>query len=485
LQCTKIDSAGGIQNKEGYYVGQSYNRSYTRLIPDNEEYVGFKYCVAVGIWPSDSHDRNGNELWQQKETGLRGAMDAGEYWNISGASCRTIAKKPNFQVWNGSVYTEGSINTSYTKKMTGKPMGTVYNANATTLFGSWADYAIAAKGDNNGMASGAMLGYNNGSYNFSGGGQLTSDVSVEILNPETIANTTTPTGNSNVTADSSIKINLQRLKSRYSEKAQSFAGSVSSKTIKTAKTGMQYAYVNGDASLSQLSIVNTAGRNNQTASKDGSGNLVKGLGDGINDNTLVIYVNGTFTIDRNICYGSSCGNNASKLRTYESGTSTNKSAALPQILIFADNVNITEGVTRVDAWLVVDNGTINTCSGHKFGDSANGLIGLEANDAGMRDAYKSYGNCDKTLVINGPVYANHLSLMRTAGAFHSDAENTSDGVLDRSVGANRDDDDKKKGAVAPAEIFNLRADAYIWAYNQAQRYSEAVVTYTRELAPRY
>ena len=41
------------------------------------------------------------------------------------------------------------------------------------------------------------------------------------------------------------------------------------------------------------------------------------------------------------------------------------------------------------------------------------------------------------------------------------------------------------GSIQPAEIFNLRPDTLFWAYSQAQRYSQANVTYTRELAPRY
>ena len=38
----------------------------------------------------------------------------------------------------------------------------------------------------------------------------------------------------------------------------------------------------------------------------------------------------------------------------------------------------------------------------------------------------------------------------------------------------------------PAEVFNYRADAYLWAYAQAGRYDSSYTeTYTRELAPRY
>ena len=41
------------------------------------------------------------------------------------------------------------------------------------------------------------------------------------------------------------------------------------------------------------------------------------------------------------------------------------------------------------------------------------------------------------------------------------------------------------GSVAPAEIFNLRSDAYYWGVGQAQRSGIAEVVYQRELAPRY
>jgi hypothetical protein len=84
-------------------------------------------------------------------------------------------------------------------------------------------------------------------------------------------------------------------------------------------------------------------------------------------------------------------------------------------------------------------------------------------------------------------------LNRTAGAFHGAAPNDNIELLNRKFGATHsafnknkpEDFDANLGSIVPAEIFNLRADAYIWAFNQAQRYSEAVVTYMRELAPRY
>ena len=503
VNCNIIDEKGGEQNPEGRYSGKSYSASYIRLVPDNDEYVGYKYCVAVGIWPSDSHDYMGNELWQQYSTGEGGAMDAGQYWNISSASCRTIAKKPSFQVWNGSIYTQGTINTSLSQKMTGKSggeeKGNNFHYNQTAIFGSWADYAIVTDDESiNGISSGAVLGYHNGKYNLSGGGGIATTVASNYTNlsPMTISNSSGSgsVGIGRVNASTSINTNLQRLNSRYRDKAKTYASDASEgaygsqPTINTASTGTQYVYYNGSTNISSIGIRRASSKPNQTTRREGS-NLIKTIGDGVNDNTLIIYVTGDLTIDQNICLGTGCSNDPTKLRTYNT-ISTNASAKLPQIIIFANNVYVTQDVNRIDAWLIVPNGTIDTCKGFNIGNN------LAARDAKQR--YTDYGNCYKTLVVNGPIYTNNIALKRTAGNNHGFAPDDNIDVLDRSLGStgectidrngninNRYPCDATKGSVAPAEIFNLRADTYIWAYNQAERYSEAVVTYTRELAPRY
>ena len=494
----------GDQNPTGDYNGAYHGESHTRTIPDNGEYVGYKYCTAIAIYPADSHNGTDNSLNIQKRKGENGAMDAGERWNISGASCRAIAKKPNFQVWNGSVYTEGTINTSISRKWT--DVSTVrlwsdYNPSSTDIFGSWADYAIIAGKNNKTMASGAMLGYNNspadnGYYELNGKGGKPAGTTARDLAPETIANDNTPTGKSNINASASYHQNLARLDSRYRDKAATLIkevdGSVvGSKKIYAAKTGTQAASVSGDVKISDLWLDSSVDASNLT--NDGNGLVKQKLTDTNNskkDNTLIIVSSGTLVIDRNICYGS-CNGDATMLKTYNS-VATNKAASLPQILIFAKNIEIYEGVTRVDAWLIAEGdengsgGTLNTCYKHKIGYDDGAITGLIARDANTMPRY-TLGNCGLTLVINGPVFANHIDLLRTAGAFHGSAPSGGVGSdpRNRSVGATGSDDDRNKGSVAPAEIFNLRADVYIWAYNQAQRYSEAVVTYTRELAPRY
>ena len=479
----KTDPVGN-QNPEGYYGGSQVRyASFNRTIPDNNEYVGYKYCIAMGIWPADSHDGPGNSLTSQYTKNRGGAMDAGELWNISNASCRTIAKKPNFQVWNGSVYSEGEVHTSISKKKVDAGMGE-FNGSGAKIFGSWADYGLYIGKENKTMASGAMLGYSG--YTLSSPTGKPSGTSVQELSPQTIANNDNPTGKSGINANPSYGMNLLRLTSRYKDKAQTFAQSEnktgSQAKIFSAKTGMHYAYYNGTLHTKNLAVDYNSFPNSGKVVRSNNGDININLGDGVNDNTLVIYATGDVVIDSNICLGNSCSGDATQLITYKNGTVTTSAASLPQVLIFAKNISIAENVTRVDAWLIANEGTINTCAGH----TVNNVVARDANQD-----YVSYGgNCDRTLVINGPVYAKHLELLRTAGANHGSgsslsADLTEDDPRNRALGSIRARSDATRGSSSPAEIFNLRADAYIWAYNQAQRYSEAVVTYMRELAPRY
>lgn len=473
----------GNQNPNGLYDGKKTSKKMTSVVPDDDEWVGYKYCVAVGIFPSDSHDDvNGpgsNNSLEMQYTYGKGAMDAGSYWNVSGATCRTISKKPSLQVWNGSIYTNGAVNTYVSQKIVNAKLGSDINA-PKDLFGSWTDYALIVGKDINGMVSGATLGFNNSRYDLSGnGGQPNSSDTDEKLNPLTIANQNT-FGNSGINASTAVNMNLERLRSRYSEKASNLANNEtntgSQSAIISSKTGLQFVYHNGNLKTSELNIYRySSTAPNQTTYRDRNGNLIKGLGDGKNDNTLVIYIKGNLIIDNNICLGDGCKGTGMQLIDYGLNRKTNSAAKLPQVLIFADNISIAENVTRVDAWLIAQDGEINTCAEH----TPNSVV---AKDARQRFAD---GNCDKTLMINGPIYAYDLVLPRTAGATHGYSPSNPSDVLYRQFGAVGNANDANLGSATPAEIFNLRADVYLWAYNQAQRYSEAIVTYKRELAPRY
>lgn len=120
--------------------------------------------------------------------------------------------------------------------------------------------------------------------------------------------------------------------------------------------------------------------------------------------------------------------------------------SLGQVVLVANTILIDEGVTNVDAWLVTPyaSGTVDTC--YRGGDpNLNGSV------------------CAGTLNVNGPVITRTLKLRRTAGA--------------NAVPA-----DQLK---APAERFNLRPDAQLWAYAYANKGDFAQTDYMQELPPRY
>lgn len=148
--------------------------------------------------------------------------------------------------------------------------------------------------------------------------------------------------------------------------------------------------------------------------------------------TIIIVSTGTVTIDGNI--------------TYEDMAYTNI-RDLPQVIIKAPNIAIRGGVGQVDAWLLAvsnnNRGTVTTCSDVSF------------------DANLTANLCNNRLIMNGPVVADIIYLRRTGGS--------------DSQPAQRGD---------PAEVFNLRADAYLWANGYGSGRGRAQTVYTKELAPR-
>jgi hypothetical protein len=120
---------------------------------------------------------------------------------------------------------------------------------------------------------------------------------------------------------------------------------------------------------------------------------------------------------------------------------------LPQLIIIANKIVIDDTgantVTRVDAWLVANNsdqtGSIYTCDNESGSETIN--------------------DCQDQLQVNGPVMTDQLFLRRTAGADTADPSK-------------------------PAEIFNLRADSYLWAIAHATTEGSIHTVDTIELPPR-
>ncbi len=143
--------------------------------------------------------------------------------------------------------------------------------------------------------------------------------------------------------------------------------------------------------------------------------------------SIIIKASGTVTINGNQAYFGGPFGSASQL---------------PQLIITADIINIAESVTNIDAWLVAKT-SINTCASVAVGASLTSSM------------------CDQKLVVNGPVMTDKLYLRRTAGS---------------NSGIQSGD---------PAEIFNLRPDAYLWATMRAQSTGRVQTVYVTELPPRF
>jgi hypothetical protein len=138
----------------------------------------------------------------------------------------------------------------------------------------------------------------------------------------------------------------------------------------------------------------------------------------------VYTVAGTVTIDADIVNDSKGGN-------------------LSQMVIIANTIRIMPNVKQVDAWLIAAD-AVHTC--YLAGDTPKvGNCGTDAEDSVLR--------------INGPVMAKSLVLNRTGGV---------------------DSDDG-----SPAEIINLRGDAYLWMNHLSGTTGTLRTVYSRELAPRY
>ncbi|MGC4190529.1 MAG: hypothetical protein QM589_04745 [Thermomicrobiales bacterium] len=123
---------------------------------------------------------------------------------------------------------------------------------------------------------------------------------------------------------------------------------------------------------------------------------------------------------------------------------------LPQVVLHAPTINIQGNVERVDAWLFA------------ITDDQKGLLNTCVDTIAPGDFRLTTTICNTPLVVNGPVVADKISLRRTAG---SDGPTASRGN--------------------PAEVFNLRADAYLWRSSYGSGQNTARTVYTKELPPRY
>jgi hypothetical protein len=306
-------------------------------------------------------------------------------WRHSAPVCVTVSKQPKVQVWGSDVRTRGDIETGTT---------TVNDNGTNKLFGSWVEYGALSVGSNSRFASGSGLNDGNTEMTNAAAWNKLTFANIDSSGASRFGNFTLPS-------------DIAPLADQFMATASNGApapdlGSLASGTYKTTAANFTI----------------TGGSVGQT------GNV---------GNVIVIVSTGTITIDGNITYR---GNGASE--------NFNDLKELPQVIIIARNINITNNVTQIDAWLLTTNdGSINTCSDRPLSAPLNSTV------------------CNSQLTVNGPVATSHLHLRRTAGS----------------------DDTARAGE--PAEIFNLRGDALLWAYGRSSASDKAQTVYSKELPPRF
>jgi hypothetical protein len=467
--------------KEGSSPRYESGTSNKKLIAPNEEYKitiphdaepGTKYCYIAAVWPSDSH--------KAVENGQGGYMldanidDAdndnyalntnGYFWHVSGATCYTVAKRPSMAVLGGDSYAQNFISARVQK----------YPLTASSedrTYGSWTEYAAIAGNNIKGYASGASLW---------GGSDIINDDSVTrtcAFSSYTFANATCNNAqgslgslNIDLTSSSNPENIAGQIKTRYTRSGVGKVTPVGDATWiqnsgscnLVAKPNDTYEYSAtgeysenfaciGDAGAKYTHVTNTGAKTAYLYSGNDSTPICLDKGSGDNNAITVIHSDGTLVIGSNIVYGSASAQYPGEAK--ENGCYPNVYNSLNELqqsILIAKKIVIRDKVTHVDSWLIADE--IITC------DPNNDWLGkVTASQINSK-------NCDKQLNLNGPVMTKTLKLYRTHGA----------GFVNGAA-----------LLASPAEVFNMGSETYLWAFNQAQRYSQATTTYARELAPRY
>lgn len=382
----------------------------SRSIQVADTNAGRWLCAVATVYPATSGD-GGNYTDKQ----------GSHTWYVSPSKCVQIAKKPTFQVWNGNLYANGSVQTNVSKKseVSGHSEITTSDPRA---FGSWVEHGLIVRGTNNNLASGAVFGYQtNSNTNLSnnpGGHAEGTAPAVCKRSPLTLANSNcvnhpgvTTNGNSGVVVTETV--NFDDYKSTAAQ-ATSLATNTNIALSSSDKykdvSGIRYFYNSSAAGKLYLSADTIpAGAN------------------------YVVYSKGSVYITGNL--------------TYENDDYSVPSE-VPQLIIITDGSIFIDGnATQVDAWLVA-----------KSTENGKGLIKTCSTSEGVS---QSEAECSKQLRINGPIIAKKLELTRVYGA---------------ATGNN---------SATPAEIINLSPATYVFSQSKATEGATLRTVYSKEVAPRW
>ena len=370
--CSALPYKNNSCDELNYYSGMTFNSS--ARMAGSTDTLGFAgqtynvydakagdyYCVVVAVYPYTSGS----------DTNLDAS--GSRNWYISAPSCRVIAKRPSFQVWGGSVYSEKSISTSVATK---NNVRSVYSYTSTgnrntTIYGSWVEQAVIANGLVSGLASGAASGDLtkapwSGSKEGRNPNYCTYRVPLSIANyslsaSESICPTYQQTGNAELP---NAAVDRDALMSYWWVMD---TGYIDKTTVNLATDYVDTRSMQGNA-IRYTEPVSTIAQISLTAAT-----IPKGV-------THVVRASGDIRIDGNI--------------TYQSTNYTTQSE-IPKLLIYSEgNITIGCNVDRVDA-IVIAEGQVRTCDSYNVNAAAN----------------------SRQLTVNGMIIADSLVLNRTYGA---------------------------------------------------------------------
>ena len=413
--------------------------------------IGTHICAVTAVYPADSHGAYGYmPTDSEQDRGLGADAPEGAAWAVSAPACKTVAKKPTLSIEGGMAYILGDTKTS-----------SVRRSDTGSYFGSWAEYGALIGGANNGFSTGAATAYGNLGYAV-GINQAVHDSGMSgvdaspnekksktlcIYNTQTIANdgceaASPETGMADV---SSVQTRLND----YLRYILMFFSPASGATVSGYHGGKisgcywndsKFETVDGDNSYQCRSDGSAMAYYESDAEISGINGLeMQGAGSKVVSNkTFVIYSKGKITISGDIKLA----------RKQYHGVNE-----IPNVIIIADDIDITEGVKEIDAWLI---------AGTRSGSS--GIINTCAISDGLNSS-----RCNTSLVINGMVAAKKVFFNRTAGA---GTDNYSQIV-------------ESEEYIRRAEIINLPVYNYYWGFAVSNRNSAMGTSYLREIPTRY
>jgi hypothetical protein len=386
--------------------------------------LGSEY-IDIPDLPIGSQVCFGVSIFPAETNGDTDMSGTGRDWYHSAPKCVVIGKKPKVQVKGAGLFVRRNAITSQTVK----------NGRA---YGSFVEYEAVIGGCNVLNSGNALSGCNNSAIGRVGLGSAAAfmredAMAIPMFSRQTFTNNPSGT-NYNV-------------------------GKYSAANSRASLAGITEFYGNGVGGVDVDACEGIEGNCEQFAytTNENIGGFTMGVGSG----TRIYRTTGTFTITDNIMLADG---------TYSSLDE------IPQVLIFADQgVNIMPNVTRVDAWIITPGGVLNTCYIALADGTGKALSSFDGTNI---------DDCSGLLTVNGATVAGSVLLNRTGG---SGVDNSlrnggcSQGI-DTCGGLDTGNRDDLSGD--PAEVFNLRADAYLFSRGQSTRSGHVQTTYVREVAPR-